>query len=152
MSKREEFKIALKEAMKSKETVAVSTIRLIMAALKDRDVAARGKGDMEGVSEEDILAMLQTMLKQRGESIAIYKKSGRDDLVAQEEAEVKVIKTFLPEPLEGDALDAAIAGVIEKTGAQSIKDMGKVMGVLKTDYAGRLDMAQVGALVRAKLG
>jgi uncharacterized protein YqeY len=150
--KRQELSDALKESMKNKDMVAVSTIRLILAALKDRDVAARTAGNSQGVSTDEILAMLQTMLKQRAESISIYKKNNREDLAEREEAEVKIIRRFLPEPLEGDALDKAIDTLIEKTGAQSIKDMGKVMGALKTDYAGRVDMTSAGALVRSKLG
>lgn len=152
MPKRQELSDALKESMKNKDMVAVSTIRLILAALKDRDVAARTAGNSQGVSTDEILAMLQTMLKQRAESISIYKKNNREDLAEREEAEVKIIRRFLPEPLEGDALDKAIDTLIEKTGAQSIKDMGKVMGALKTDYAGRVDMTSAGALVRSKLG
>ena len=152
MPKRQELSDALKESMKNKDMVAVSTIRLILAALKDRDVTARTAGNSQGVSTDEILAMLQTMLKQRAESISIYKKNNREDLAEREEAEVKIIRRFLPEPLEGDALDKAIDTLIEKTGAQSIKDMGKVMGALKTDYAGRVDMTSAGALVRSKLG
>ncbi len=151
MSKRQEFNTALKESMKNKDMTAVSTIRLILAALKDRDVAARTSGQSEGVNETEILAMLQSMLKQRAESIAIYEKSGRQDLADREHAEVKVIKKFLPEPLEGAELEKVIDDLIASTGAQSIKDMGKIMGALKTDYAGRVDMSATGALVRSKL-
>jgi len=151
VSKRQEFNTALKESMKNKDMTAVSTIRLILAALKDRDVAARTSGQSEGVNETEILAMLQSMLKQRAESIAIYEKSGRQDLADREHAEVKVIKKFLPEPLEGAELEKVIDDLIASTGAQSIKDMGKIMGALKTDYAGRVDMSATGALVRSKL-
>lgn len=151
MSKRQEFNTALKESMKNKDMTAVSTIRLILAALKDRDVAARTSGQSEGVNETEILAMLQSMLKQRAESIAIYEKSDRQDLADREHAEVKVIKKFLPEPLEGAELEKVIDDLIASTGAQSIKDMGKIMGALKTDYAGRVDMSATGALVRSKL-
>tara|TARA_Y100000590_G_scaffold466946_2_gene644017 strand:- start:13861 stop:14322 length:462 start_codon:yes stop_codon:yes gene_type:complete len=151
VSKRQEFNTALKESMKNKDMTAVSTIRLILAALKDRDVAARTSGQSEGVNETEILAMLQSMLKQRAESICIYEKSDRQDLADREHAEVKVIKKFLPEPLEGAELEKVIDDLIASTGAQSIKDMGKIMGALKTDYAGRVDMSATGALVRSKL-
>ena len=151
MSKRQEFTTALKESMKNKDMIAVSTVRLILAALKDRDVAARTSGQSDGVNETEILTMLQSMLKQRAESIAIYEKSGRDDLAEREHAEVKVIKKFLPAPLEGAELEKVIDTLIASTGAQSIKDMGKIMGALKTDYAGRVDMSATGALVRSKL-
>ena len=151
MSKRQEFNTALKESMKNKDMTAVSTIRLILAALKDRDVAARTSGQSEGVNETEVLAMLQSMLKQRAESISIYEKSGRQDLADREHAEVKVIKKFLPEPLEGAELEKVIDDLIASTGAQSIKDMGKIMGALKTDYAGRVDMSATGALVRSRL-
>ncbi len=151
VQKRQEFNTALKEAMKNKDMAAVSTIRLIIAALKDRDVAARTSGNPAGVSEEEMLSMLQTMLKQRAESIAIYKKNNREDLAAKEEAEVVIIKRFLPEPLEGDELDKVIDELIAANDAQSIKDMGKIMGALKTDYAGRVDMSKAGGIVRSKL-
>lgn len=151
MPKRQEFTVALKNAMKNKDMVAVSTIRLIMAALKDRDVAARGKGENEGVGEEEILNMMQTMLKQRRESIDIYQKSGRDDLVEREKAEVEVIKEFLPDPLDGEELEEVIELLIAKSGAESIKDMGKVMAALKEGYAGRVDVSKAGVLVRGKL-
>lgn len=151
VSKRQEFTAALKESMKNKDMIAVSTIRLIIAALKDRDVSARGAGQSEGVTETEILAMLQSMLKQRAESIAIYREAGREDLAEKEEAEVKIIRSFLPEPLDGAALEKVIDELIANTGASNIKDMGKIMGALKTDYAGRVDMSGAGALVRKKL-
>ncbi len=151
MPKREEFKSALKEAMKVKDKTAVSTVRLILAALKDRDVSARSSGETEGVSDDEILSMLQTMLKQRNESIAVFRKAGREDLAEIEEAEIVVINKFLPEPIVGDELATLIAEVVAKTNAQSVKDMGKIMGVLKSDYAGRIDMGKAGGLIKAKL-
>lgn len=151
MSKRQEFNAALKEAMKNKDSVALSTVRLIIAALKDKDLATRMNGNAAGLSEDEILSMLQTMIKQRAESISIYRKNGREDLAEQEEAEVKVIRQFLPEPLEGDELAAVIDQLIADTGAESIKDMGKIMNGLRENYAGRVDMGAAGGLVRQKL-
>lgn len=151
MNKRQEFNNALKEAMKSKDIIAVSTLRLILAALKDRDVALRSEGRSDGVSENEILSMLQTMIKQRGESAQTYRKAGREDLAEREDEEVKVIRRFLPEPLEEGELTAVVAALIEETNTQTIKDMGKVMGLLKERYAGRVDMAKAGGLVREQL-
>ncbi len=151
MNKRQEFNNALKEAMKSKDIIAVSTLRLILAALKDRDVALRSEGRSDGVSENEVLSMLQTMIKQRGESAQTYRKAGREDLAEREDEEVKVIRRFLPEPLEEGELTAVVAALIEETNTQTIKDMGKVMGLLKERYAGRVDMAKAGGLVREQL-
>ena len=152
MSIREEITAQMKAAMKEKDQVALATIRLISAALKDRDLTARGKGQMDGISDTDILAMLQTMVKQRVESASTYRGAGRDELAEREEAEIKVIQTFLPQQLEGEAMEAAIDDAIAKCGAESIKDMGKVMGVLKSEYAGQIDMGKAGGAVKAKLG
>ena len=148
---REELNNTLKEAMKSKDSVSVSTIRLILAALKDRDLSARSKGQSEGVSNDDILSMLQTMIKQRNESLKTYRDASRDDLADREAAEIEIIQKFLPQQLEGSELNAVIDAAITETGAESIKDMGKVMGVLKSKYAGQIDMGQAGPTVRSRL-
>ncbi len=142
---------ALKIAMKAKESLTVATIRLIMAALKDRDIAARSKGNMDGVGEDEILSMLQSMIKQRRESIEMYEKGGRRELAEKEGREIDIIQTFLPEQLDDEAAAAAIAEVIAESGAESLKDMGKVMGLLKGRYAGRMDFSRAGASIKEKL-
>ena len=152
MSKREDFNSALKEALKNKDQVAMSTIRLIMAALKDRDITARGNGNAEGVSDAEILSMMQSMVKQRQESAKTYADNGRPELAERENAEIKFIQKFLPQQMSEEEAGNAIAEIISEVGAESIKDMGKVMGVLKTKYAGQLDMAKAGGMVKAKLG
>ena len=149
--KREEFNSALKEALKSKDQIAMATIRLILAALKDRDIEARAKGS-DGVSEAEILSMLQSMVKQRKESAKTYEDAGRGELAEREMAEITVIERFLPQQLSEEETSAAIDAAIEETGAADIKDMGKVMGVLKSKYAGQLDMGKAGGMVKAKLG
>lgn len=151
MSKREDFNSALKEALKNKDQVAMSTIRLIMAALKDRDITARGNGNAEGVSDAEILSMMQSMVKQRQESAKTYADNGRPELAERENAEITVIQKFLPQQMSEEEAGNAIAEIIAEVGAESIKDMGKVMGVLKTKYAGQLDMAKAGGMVKAKL-
>lgn len=152
MTKREEITAAMKTAMKEKNQTALSTIRLIQAALKDRDIAARGQGNADGISDAEILSMLQSMIKQRQESAQTYCDAGREELAEREEAEIEVIQTFLPKQLSEDEVNAAIAKIIEDTGAADIKDMGKVMGALKSQYAGQIDMGKAGGLVKAKLG
>jgi len=151
MEKRAEFNTALKKAMKEKNLVAVATIRLIMAALKDRDIAAREKNTGEGLDDAQILGMLQSMIKQRQESAKTYNEAGRDDLAEREEAEIDVIRSFMPKQLDENEMTGVVEGLITETGANSIKDMGKIMGVLKTKYAGQVDMARAGAIVRKKL-
>lgn len=151
MEKRAEFNTALKKAMKEKEQVAVSTIRLIMAALKDRDISAREKNKGEGLDDREILGMLQSMIKQRLESAKTYNEAGRDDLAEREEAEIDVIRSFMPKQLDENEMTEVVEGLISETGANDIKDMGKIMGALKTKYAGQVDMSRAGAIVRKKL-
>ncbi|WP_041368778.1 GatB/YqeY domain-containing protein [Methylocella silvestris] len=146
---REDFTSELKVAMKAGDKVRVGAIRMITAALKDKDIEARGLG--KTVSDDDILALLQKMVKSRQESLEIYEKAGRDDLAQQESGEIAVIRSFLPEPLDDSAVEAAIAAAIAETGAASIKDMGKVVAALKAKYAGRMDFAKASAGVKAKL-
>ncbi len=150
MEKREEFNNALKEALKSGDKVAMATIRLIIAAMKDRDINARGQGS-EGVSENEILSMLQSMIKQRQESSKTYRDAERPELAEREEAEIEVIQRFLPKALSEEEMQEAIAAIITETGAAGIKDMGKVMGQLKERYAGQLDMGKAGGVVKQKL-
>ena len=147
---REQFNKELKEAMKAGEKRRVDTIRLINAALKDRDIEARGQG--KTVTDEEILALLQKMVKSRQESAEIYEKAGRTDLMTQEREEIAIIQGFLPQPLGAAEVDAAIAAAIAETGAASIKDMGKVVAALKSKYAGRIDFAKASGHVKAKLG
>jgi len=146
---REKFSSELKAAMKAGEKRRVDTIRMIMAALKDKDIEARGQG--KAVSGEDILALLQKMVKSRKESLEIYEKAGRTDLATQESEEIAVIHSFLPQQLTDAEVEQAIITAIAETGAASIKDMGRVVGALKGKYAGRMDFGKASALVKEKL-
>jgi uncharacterized protein YqeY len=143
---------ALKAAMKAKETRTLATVRLILAALKDRDIAARGKGNLEGIDEDGILAMLQSMIKQRRESIALYEKGGRLELARQEAEEITVIEQFLPRQLGEDEMAEAVKTVIQEVEAKSLKDMGRTMAALKERYAGRMDFHKASARVKEQLG
>ena len=142
---------ALKVAMKEKNSRSVSTLRLILAAVKDRDISARAKGNQEGIDHTELLSLLQSMIKQRTESIDLYKKGGRDELAQQELEEISIIESFLPVPLSERESNAAIENVIEETGAKSIKDMGKVMSTLKQQYAGRMDFSQASQNIKKRL-
>jgi len=146
---REKFSSELKAAMKAGEKRRVDTIRMIMAALKDKDIEARGQG--KAVSGEDILALLQKMVKSRKESLEIYEKAGRTDLATQESEEIAVIHSFLPQQLTDAEVEQAISSAIAETGAASIKDMGRVVSALKGKYAGRMDFGKASALVKEKL-
>jgi uncharacterized protein len=148
---RETLNAALKTAMLGKDARGVSTIRMILAALKDKDIAARPKG-ITAIPDEEILALLQGMVKQRRESIALYQQGGRADLVAQESEEIAVIERFLPQQMSAEDTKAAIAAAVAETGAASIKDMGKVMAVLKAQYTGQMDFSSAGPMVKAALG
>ncbi|SFK54857.1 GatB/YqeY domain-containing protein [Methylocapsa palsarum] len=147
---RDQFTSQLKEAMKAGQKRRVETIRMITAALKDKDIEARGSG--KSVAAEDILALLQKMIKSRKESLEIYEKAGRTDLATQESEEIDIIQGFLPQQLSEAEAEAAISAAIAATGAASIKDMGKVVAALKGEYAGRMDFGKASALVKAKLG
>ena len=129
----------------------MSTIRLITAAIKDRDIAARAEGNAEGISDAEILSLMQSMVKQRHESSQTYADASRDDLAEREMDEIAVIKQFLPEQLSDEEVDKVIVNIINKVGASNIKDMGKVMAELKANYAGQVDMAKAGGLVKQKL-
>ena len=148
---RAQLDTALKQAMKAKDEVGLRTLRLILAALKDRDIAARPAGNADGIGDEDILGMLQSMIKQRHDSIEMYKQGNRDDLVASEAAEIDIITQFLPQQLSEDEVAAAVTTIIVETGATSIKDMGKVMAALKAKYAGTMDFGKASQLVKATL-
>jgi uncharacterized protein YqeY len=142
---------ALKNAMKAKDQRAISTIRLILAALKDRDIAVRSTGTCDPIPDSAILEMLQKMVKQRHESIAMYEQGGRPELAQQEREEIAVIESFLPKQLSEMETAAAVDAAIAATGAAGIKDMGKVMAQLKQSHAGTMDFAKAGGLVKQRL-
>ena len=150
-SVRESLNAALKEAMKARDSQTTSTLRMIMAKLKDKDIEARGSGNRGGIDETAVLAALQGMVKQRRESIELYRQGGRQDLVDSETAEIATIERFLPAQLDEAASRAVIASVIAETGAAGIKDMGKTMATLKERYAGQLDFTKASALVKEAL-
>lgn len=143
---------ALKTAQKSKSKVAIATLRLILAAIKDRDIEARAKGNIDGIPDDEILALLQSMIKQRRESITAYEQGGRSDLADQEAQEIKIIQGFLPKQMDESETAAAIDAVIGETGASSLKDMGPTMAALRAKYPGRMDFAKASALVKQRLG
>lgn len=151
MSLRVRLNDELKAAMKAKDQRGTSTLRLILAALKDRDIAARERGVTDGISEDEIVEMMQKMVRQRRESIELYQKGNRPELAQQESDEIAVIERFLPKQLSEAEMQEAVNATIAETGAASIKDMGKVMGALKANFAGRMDFAKAGALVKQKL-
>ncbi len=149
---RQDINEALKTAMKAKDARATSTLRLVLAALKDRDIAARGTpGAENGIPDESILDMLQKMIKQRHDSIEQYRKGNRPDLVQQEEEEIVIIQTFLPKQMSEEEVEAAIEAAVADLGAGSIKDMGKTMAALKERHAGRMDFTRAAQLVKERL-
>lgn len=143
---------ALKTAMKAKDQRATSTIRMILAALKDRDIAARGADSREPISDAAILELLQKMIKQRQESVEMYRKGNRDDLVKQEQEEIAIIERFLPKQMDESEMTQAVDAAIAAVGATGIKDMGKTIAALKKDYAGRMDFAKASGVVKQRLG
>ena len=152
MALREEFNTAMKDAMKAREQKRLGAIRLILATLKDRDIANRSEDSREGISDEEILGMLAKMIKSREDSIALYVQGNRPELAQAERDEIAVIREFMPKQMDEAELKAAVTAVIADTGANSLKDMGKVMGALKERYAGQMDFAKAGAAVKAQLG
>ena len=148
---RKQLNDALTTAMKAKEPRRVSTVRLVNAAVKDRDIAARGNGDGELVSDEEILNILQKMIKQRHDSIAHYEEGGRMLLVQQEQEEIEIIHEFLPAQISTQDTEAAINDIIAEIGAMGIKDMGRTMATLKDRYAGRMDFSQAAGVVKRLL-
>ncbi len=143
---------SLKAAMKSRNERSVSTLRLILAAIKDRDIAAKSKGNKDGVSDDEVLGLLQSMIKQRRESIELYEKGGRPELAQKEAEEIAIIEGFLPKQMSEDELAQAIQDVIADVGAENLKDMGKAMGALKEKYTGRIDFSKASAMVKERLG
>lgn len=152
MELRDRVNAALKEAMKAKDAMRLSTLRLINAAIKDRDIALRGENGDEGVGNDDVLQILGKMVKQRNESARAYDEGGRLDLAERERSEITVIEEFLPKKLSEKQTAAAIDLAISETGASSIRDMGKVMGALKSKYTGQMDFGRVGPMVKERLG
>jgi len=151
MDLRTKINTALKQAMKDKEAARLSTLRLINAAIKDRDIALRGDGKDEGVQDAEILAILGKMVKQRQESARTYEEGGRLDLAERESAEVLVIEEFLPRQLSEEEIAQAVQEAVAEVGADSIRDLGKVMGVLKAKYTGQMDFGAAGPMVKNKL-
>ena len=147
---RDDLQNSLKEAMKSKDMKTVSAVRLIIAGQKEKDIEARGKG-LEKASDADLLAMMQTMIKQRNESIRIYKEGNRQDLADKEQDEIDVISRFLPKQLSAEEIENIVKSLISETGATGIKDMGKIMGALKGKYAGQMDFGNASAIIKKLL-
>ena len=152
MELRGRINASLKEAIKAKDTVRVSTLRLINAAIKDRDIAARADGNDDGVGEADVLGILGKMAKQRLESAKAYEEGGRLDLAERERAEIVFIEEFLPRQLDDDEIAKAVDAAIRSAGADSIRDMGKVMGALKSQFTGQMAFGRVGPMVKDRLG
>jgi uncharacterized protein YqeY len=149
---REAFTERLKEAMRSSDSRTVSAVRLIIAGLKDRDIAARGGGNTAGITDAEILRLLQGMVKQRRESIEMYRQGNRPELAQQEVEEIAVIESFLPQQMSEEEVASAARAAIAETSAAGVKDMGRVMTVLRERYAGLIDMARAGAVVKQLLG
>ena len=151
MSVRERFSESLKASMKAGDPARTSTMRMILAKLKDYDIAARPKG-IAAVSDDQVAAMLRAMVKSRRESVALYRQGNRPELAAKEEAEIAVIEEFLPQPADDAAIAAAVDKAVEAAGASSPKDMGRVMAALKAAHGAALDMGRAGPVVKARLG
>jgi len=149
---RERLDADLKTAMKAREQRALSTIRLILTAIKDRDIAARGKGNADGISDQEIFQVLQTMVRQRRDAIELYEQGGRLELAQQEADEIKIIEGFQPQQLDEGEIGGIIGGIIEEVGAGGLKDMGRVMGVLRERYAGQMDFGKASAELKQQLG
>ena len=148
---RDNLNEALKEAMRARDMTTVGAVRLILAKLKEVDIAARTEASREGVADDRILSMLQGMIKQRNESVVLYEKGNRPELAEKEKAEIAVIERFLPKQMDEAAVAAAVAEAVASTGAKTVKDMGGVMAVLKTKYAGQMDFAKASAAVKKAL-
>jgi len=148
---REQLSNAYKDSLRAQDTQAVSTLRLILAALKDRDIAARGKGNSDGISEDEVLEMLQKMVRQRRESIKMYEEGGRLEPAEREQGEIDVIQRFLPQMLGEEDIKAAVTEVIDETGAAGLKDMGRCMATLKSRYPGQMDFCKASGLVKERL-
>ena len=150
MSLRDQFTDQLKVSMKAGDAARTSTLRMIVAKLKDTDIASRPKG-IDRIPDDEVMSMLRGMVKSRRESVDMYRQGNRPELAAKEEAEIAVIEAFLPRQLDDSAIEAAVAAAIAESGAASIKDMGKVMAALRAKHAAALDMGKAGPIVKAKL-
>lgn len=148
---RENLSQTLKTAMKAKDENTLTTVRMIISKMKERDIEARVSGNMNGIADPELLTLMQGMIKQRQESAKMYRDGGRPELADKEDAEIKIIEKFLPAQMNDDEIADVIAGIIAKTGAAGVKDMGKIMAELKANYAGQLDMAKAGTVVKQKL-
>jgi len=151
MTIRENISKLLKEAMINKDITLTNTLRLILAAVKDKDISVRSKSNSEGINETEIISLLQNMIKQRNASIEMYIQGKRDDLVKIEEDEIKIISNFLPEQLSENEINDIITNSIRSSGAKSIKDMGKVINLIKDEYNGKMDFGVVSKIIKAKL-
>lgn len=151
MDLRTRISTELKQAMKDKAAERLSTLRLVNAAIKDKDIAARAEGNDDGVGQDEVLAILGKMAKQRLESARAYEEGGRLDLAERERSEIVIIEEFLPRQLDSDETKAAVDAAVAETGATSIRDMGKVMGVLKAKYTGQMDFGRVGPMLKDRL-
>jgi uncharacterized protein YqeY len=149
---RQRLSEALKEALKGRDERTTSTVRLILAALKDKDIARRTQGKGEVLDDQEISGLLQSMIKQRRESIAMFEKGGRADLVAKEQGEIVVIERFLPQQMSEAEMAEAVKAVVAELGIASVKDMGKAMAALKERYAGRMDLSKASGLIRQSIG
>ncbi|GGC08633.1 aspartyl-tRNA amidotransferase subunit B [Marivita lacus] len=151
MDLRTRLNTSIKQAMRDKDSARLSTLRLINAAIKDRDIAARGDGNEEGVGDDEVLGILGKMVKQRKDTAKTYEEAGRLDLAERELAEIGVIEEFLPRKLTDDEVELAVDAAVAEAGASSIRDMGRVMGVLKAKYTGQMDFGVVGGMVKDRL-
>ena len=148
---REELNNALKLAMKSQDKSSVGTIRLVLASIKDQDIAARGDGNLDGISDAQVLVLLQTMVKQRNESARLYEDGGRYDLAEQEKEEIQIIRRFTPRQLEVLEVESVVREIIKEIDMQDLKDMGKIMGTLKQKYSDSIDFSKVNIIVKGLL-
>ncbi|WP_416882874.1 GatB/YqeY domain-containing protein [Marivita sp.] len=151
MDLRTRLNTSVKQAMRDKDSARLSTLRLINAAIKDRDIAARGEGNEDGVGDDEVLGILGKMVKQRKDTAKTYEEGGRLDLAERELSEIGVIEEFLPRKLTDDEVTAAVDAAVAETGASSIRDMGRVMGALKSKYTGQMDFGAVGGMVKDRL-
>jgi len=145
---REDFTKALKIAMVEKDTLKTTTIRMILAGIKDKDIQARAKDNPDGIADDAILSLLQSLIKQRNDSVKLYQEAGRQELVDKELAEIKIIQSFLPQQLSEVETNQAIADAMKETNATSMKDMGKIMAALKAKYAGKMDFSKASQLIK----
>ena len=151
MALRDKISEDTKTAMKSKDSIRVSTLRLVSAAIKDRDIAARSSDRCGGIDDPEIMSLLAKMLKQREESAKTYEENGRPDLAERENTEIEIIREYMPTPLSDEEVKSVIAKIVDETGASGLKDMGKIMNGLKAEYVGRIDMGKAGKIVKDHL-